>query len=85
MSSAFLEIVQLPTGEIVLQRSDHEGEPLLNIQFSKESQIFLEGAELDIAKVMIQAGIQAAAEYSELRASEELQEPTEEVREHTLH
>ena len=68
MPSSFLEIIQLANGEIVLQRADEEGEPLVNIRFSEESRDYIGEAELDIAKVMIQAGMQAAAHISEEQA-----------------
>ena len=69
MPSPFLEIIQLANGEIVLQRADEEGEPLVNIRFSKESRDYIGDAELDIAKAMIQAGIEAAAYIGEIQAS----------------
>jgi len=65
VSSSFLEIVQLANGEIALKRSDDEGEPLVNIRFSEEAHNYIGAAGLDIAKVMIQAGIQAAAHINE--------------------
>ena len=40
MSSSFLEIVEMPNGDIVLQRAEEEGEPLVVIQFSEESRAF---------------------------------------------
>jgi hypothetical protein len=62
VSSSFLEIVTLPNGEIALQRADEEGEPLVNISFSDVAKAYIgEESCLDVAKVMIQAGIQAAA------------------------
>ena len=70
MSASFLEIVQLPNGDIALQRGDHEGEPLISISFSEESADYIGDAKLDIAKAMIQAGIQAVAQL-ELSAEEE--------------
>ena len=68
MPSSFLEIIQLANGEIVLQRADEEGEPLVNIRFSEESRGYIGEAELDIAKIMIQAGMQAVAHISEEQA-----------------
>lgn len=62
MSSQFLEIVQLKNGDIVLKRSDDEGEPLISICFSDESKSYIGESRIEIAKVMIQAGIQAAAQ-----------------------
>jgi hypothetical protein len=64
--SSYLEIVELADGEIVLQQSDKEdAEPLVVIRFSEESRAFMTNACLDVAKVMIQAGIQAASQYAE--------------------
>ena len=79
MSSSFLEIVEMPNGDIVLQRSDdEEGEPLVVIQFSEESRIYLMDGSLEVARAMIQAGIQAAAnmaEQGEIEVTEELPDP----------
>ena len=65
MSSSFLEIVELSNGDIVLQRAEEEGEPLVVIQFSEESRVYLMDATLEVARAMIQAGIQAAAQIAE--------------------
>ena len=65
MSSSFLEIVEMPNGDIVLQRSDDDGEPMVIIQFSEESRIYLMDGTLEVARAMIQAGIQAAAQLAE--------------------
>ena len=65
MSTSLLEIVDLGDGEIVLQRADDDSEPLVTIRFSEESQLYLMDNGLEVAKAMIQAGIQAAATLSE--------------------
>ena len=65
MSTSFLEIVELEDGEIVLQRSDDDSEPLVRIRFSEESRPYMMDNGLEVAKAMIQAGIQAAATLSE--------------------
>lgn len=65
MSTSLLEIVDLGDGEIVLQRADDDSEPLVIIRFSEESQLYLMDNGLEVAKAMIQAGIQAAATLSE--------------------
>lgn len=67
MPSSLLEIVDLGDGEIVLQRADDDSEPLLTIQFSEETRIYLMDNGLEVAKAMIQAGIQVAAEIAELQ------------------
>ena len=65
MPTSFLEIVELSDGEVVLQRADEESEPLVRIQFSEESRLYMMDNGLEIAKVMIQAGVQAAAAMAE--------------------
>jgi hypothetical protein len=71
MSTALLEIVDLGDGEIVLQRADEdEGEPLVSIQFSEETSAYLMEHNLEVAKAMIQAGIQTAARLAEMAGVE---------------
>lgn len=73
MSASLLEIVDLGDGEIVLQRADDDSEPLVTIRFSDESRMYVMDNGLEVAKAMIQAGIQAAAaiaEQGEQEASE---------------
>ena len=66
MPSSFLEIVELADGEIILQQSDvDDAEPLVVIRFSDESRAYMMDACLDVAKAMIQAGIQAASQIAE--------------------
>ncbi|KEQ15050.1 hypothetical protein [Endozoicomonas numazuensis] len=71
MAASFLEIVELPTGEIVLRRSDEDGEPLLVMKFSEEAKLYLEGEHLQVAKVMFDAGMQEVAELTRPQSSEE--------------
>ena len=63
--STLYEIVELANGEIALQRADDSGEPLVAIRFSRESLYFLNEAKFDIAKAMIEAGLEAASSYNE--------------------
>ena len=65
MSASLLEIIDLGDGEIVLQRADDDSEPLVVIRFSEESRVYMMDNSLEVAKAMIQAGIQAAAEMAE--------------------
>ena len=65
MSTSLLEIVDLGDGEIVLQRADDDSEPLVVIRFSEESRLYLMDRGLEVAKAMIQAGMQAAAVIAE--------------------
>jgi hypothetical protein len=65
VSASLLEIVDLGNGEIVLQRADDDSEPLVTIRFSDETTLYLMDNGLEVAKAMIQAGIQAAAALAE--------------------
>eukprot|EP01026_Neomeris_dumetosa_P031256 TRINITY_DN24807_c0_g1_i3.p1 TRINITY_DN24807_c0_g1~~TRINITY_DN24807_c0_g1_i3.p1 ORF type:complete len:105 (-),score=18.08 TRINITY_DN24807_c0_g1_i3:48-335(-) len=68
--STLFEIVELPDGEIALRRADESGEPLVSIRFSKESLYFLNESKIDIAKAMIEAGLEAAGEIQEMKDEE---------------
>ena len=57
MPSIVFEIIELSSGEYVLQRADKNGEPLVSIRFSAEALHFLAGKGADVAKTMIEAGI----------------------------
>ncbi|MDP0561979.1 MAG: hypothetical protein QS721_06495 [Candidatus Endonucleobacter sp. (ex Gigantidas childressi)] len=58
MVASFLEMVELPSGEIVLRRSGNgDDEPLLTLNFSEEAKMFLQGCHLNIAKLMFDVGI----------------------------
>jgi hypothetical protein len=67
MSSSFYEILELSSGEIVLKRSGDDGsqEPLVTLKFSQESIAFLGAARFEVAKAMIEAGMDAASELAE--------------------
>ncbi len=58
MAPSLFEIVELPNGDVVLQRANSKGEPLIRIGFSDDVQDFLDDAKIDVAKVMIDAGIE---------------------------
>ena len=86
MSTSLLEIVDLGDGEVVLQRGDDDSEPLVSIQFSEEASAYLMENNLEVAKVMIQAGIQAAAKIAEMSSIEmESSESAEKAEQRTLH
>lgn len=72
MPASFLEIAELANGDIVLQRADDDNaEPLVTIRFSDESAVYMNDQTLEVAKAMIQAGIQAVAVISEQAEAEE--------------
>lgn len=83
MPASLLEIIDLGDGEIVLQRADEAAEPLVTIRFSEETRIYLMDNGLEVAKAMIQAGIQAAAliaEENEAEAEADTAGPTASTR-----
>ncbi|MDP5053697.1 MAG: hypothetical protein NWP69_07905 [Congregibacter sp.] len=65
MPTSLLEIVDLGDGDIVLQRADDDSEPLVTISFSDETRMFIVDQGLEVAKAMIQAGLQAAAQIAD--------------------
>ena len=65
MSTSILEIVELSDGEVVLQNAEGESSPLVTIRFSDETRVYLMGNGLEVARAMLQAGIQAAADLAE--------------------
>ena len=86
MSASLLEIVDLGDGEVVLQRADDDSEPLVSIQFSEEASAYLMENNLEVAKVMIQAGIQAVAKMAEMSGVEmESSESAKKAEQRTLH
>lgn len=65
MSSTLYEIVELPNGDIVLQRTDDAAEPLVSIRFSADSLSFMRDGKFDVAKAMIEAGMEAAGDLAD--------------------
>jgi hypothetical protein len=57
MTTTLYEIVILPDGDFALQRTDEPEEPLIRIHFSEEARTMLQSAGMDVAKAMIDAGI----------------------------
>ena len=54
---SFFEIVVLPNGDIALKRGNDTDEPLIRISFSRKIEGFSDESKIDLAKVMIEAGI----------------------------
>lgn len=75
--STLYEIIELPNGDVALQRVDEEGEPLVSIRFSQESVYFLNDAKIEVAKAMIEAGLEAAGEIQEVESGAEALEEDE--------
>lgn len=67
MPASLIEIVQLPSGEIVVRRVETEGErtdaePLAKISFSDEAREFMGDATMEVARAMIQAGLDTVSD-----------------------
>ena len=64
--SAFYEIVEMEDGDIALLKSnDKSDEPLVRVRFSQESNEYLGSARFEIARVMIEAGLDAVADLED--------------------
>lgn len=59
MSPSFFEIVQLSNGDYALRRIDDDSAPLVKISFSDEAREMMEDRDMNVAKAMIAAGIEA--------------------------
>lgn len=60
--STLYEILELPDGDIVLQRVEGESEPLVRIRFSDQARVYMNDASLEVARAMVEAGIKAISE-----------------------
>jgi hypothetical protein len=78
--ASLIEIVQLPSGEIVVRRVDVDGEhtdaePLAKIIFSPEARDFMGDATMEVAKAMIQSGLDTVSDImDEMEESSEAQD-----------
>lgn len=64
MTTAYLEIVELSDGRIVLRRADDE-EALVTLEFSSDAKDFLHGQQKEVAKAMFNLGVQMAGRLAE--------------------
>ncbi|QEY14956.1 hypothetical protein D0C16_02595 [Cellvibrio sp. KY-GH-1] len=76
--SSFYEIIELINGDVALARADDENsEPLVTIRFSSESLAFLGEEKFNVAKAMIEAGMDAAGDIADQQAEAMLEDLTE--------
>jgi hypothetical protein len=86
MPSTLYEIAELPNGDVVLRKVDEEGgEPLVRLSFSAESLAFMGEGKFEIAKAMIEAGMEAATELAEQDHLDEFSEGFPEFEKPILH
>ena len=73
-----LEIIELEDGELAIRNADSDAEPMIKVNFSEELKDELSGQYLEVARVMLTAGIQMVAESAiDLAENEEPEsEPT---------
>jgi len=70
-SFAFFEIVELDRGDIVLRRKDEDANPLVRIQFSDEAKLYLGASVPEVARAMIDGGIEKVGTLLKYQRSEE--------------
>ncbi len=77
--SSFYEIIELINGDVALARADDENnEPLVTIRFSQESLAFLGEEKFNVAKAMIEAGMEAAGDIADQQAESILEDLADE-------
>ena len=70
MEADLLEIIELPSGDIALKRVDDEGDPLVTISFSPESEVMLDRLKMSVARAMLEAGMNVYAELNAVDSDE---------------
>lgn len=77
--SSFYEIIELINGDVALARADDENnEPLVTIRFSQESLAFLGEEKFNVAKAMIEAGMEVAGDIADQQAESILEDLADE-------
>lgn len=71
VTSTVLELIELPNGEIALKRADSDDKPLVNIRFSEESEMAMDDVKMQVARAMVEAGIEAFAELNTVPVEDE--------------
>jgi hypothetical protein len=64
MPTAFLEIVELADGRIALRRAEDQ-EALVILEFSSDARSFMHGQHLEVAKAMLNVGVQMAGRLAD--------------------
>ena len=82
--SSVLEIVDMVNGDIILKPAGENKKPLLTIRFSGEANKYVSSDRLEVAKAMINAGIDALSDLKHVRLDLE-EEHTDIPTERILH
>ena len=78
MSTPAFELIILENGDIGLQHAGVD-ETLVQVKFSTKVKDYLGDHHIEVAKQMIDSGIQAVIEWEQATASVEQQEPSKTV------
>ena len=80
----FFEIVELSNGDIALRRADEqEGDALVRIHFYDDAKASLQEHHLDVARVMLEAGVRLVGELSGMEVeSDDFDVPEQDKRLH---
>lgn len=73
--STLYEILELPSGEIVLQRAGDDAEPLIRIRFSDKARAYMLDASLDVAKAMVEAGVKVLSDINQADDADDEEPP----------
>ena len=75
--SSVLEIIEMVNGDIVLKPAGENNKPLLTIRFSAEANKYVSNDRIEVAKAMINAGIDALSELEHVKL--DLEEDFDEI------
>jgi hypothetical protein len=78
MSTPAFELIILENGDIGLQRAGVD-ETLVQVKFSSKVKDYLSGHHIEVAKQMIDSGIQAVIEWEQAAVKFEQKEPSKTV------
>ena len=70
MSDPVIELIKLENGDIALRHSDAPDEPLVTISFSDRISSFLQFDQLEVARAMVEAGMDSYREIQTERVEE---------------
>ncbi|MCY0964654.1 hypothetical protein [Parathalassolituus penaei] len=77
----FFEIVELSNGDVALRRADEQdGDALVRIHFSDDAKASLSAHHMDVARVMLEAGVRKVGELSGMEVDDEDFEAPEHTR-----
>lgn len=76
MSDPVIELIKLENGDIALRHADTPDEHLLVIKFSDQVKDFLQFDQMEVARAMVEAGMDSYRDI-QMQRIEELEEATE--------